>query len=102
VVAVVVVEVVGVTGVIVVVVLVVEAIVVVVTHPPLSLVVQHERQAWASCLHPKRARMNVWWATALHGRPDGPEVQSPISNVRSARVWVRQSSFCEEQDFLHS
>ena len=75
--------------------------VVVVTHPPLGGDLQHERQAFASRLHPKRARMNVWRATALHGRPNRG-VQFPTSDVRSSSACMRQSSFCEAQDFSHS
>jgi len=46
--------------------------------------------------------MNIWRASLRHERPERPGVQSPRADVRSARACVRQSSFCEVQDFLQS
>src|SRR5213078_5319623 len=76
--------------------------VVVVTHPSLPFALQQERQAVALCLHSDRARTSIWRASLRHERPEGPGVQSPRADVRSARACVRQSSFCEAQDVLHS
>ena len=76
--------------------------VVVVTHPSLPFALQQERQAVALCLHSDRARTSIWRASLRHERPEGPGVQSPRADVRSARACVRQSSFCEAQDFLQS
>src|SRR2546428_10689049 len=76
--------------------------VVVVTHPSLPFALQQERQAVALCLHSDHARMNIWRASLRHERPERPGVQSPRADVRSACACVRQSSFCEAQDVLHS
>ena len=46
--------------------------------------------------------MNIWRASLRHERPERPGVQSPRADVRSACACVRQSSFCEAQDVLHS
>src|SRR5438093_8332025 len=76
--------------------------VVVVTHPSLPFALQQERQAVALCLHSDRARTSIWCASLRHERPEGPGVQSPRADVRSARACVRQSSIREAQDVLHS
>ena len=76
--------------------------VVVVTHPSLPFALQQERQAVALCLHSDHARMNIWRASLRHERPERPGVQSPRADVRSACACVRQSSFCEAQDVLHT
>src|SRR5207247_930711 len=76
--------------------------VVVVTQPSPPFALQQERQAVALCLHSDRARMSIWLTRLRHGRPEGPGVQSPRADARSARACVRQSSFCEAQDFLQS
>ena len=76
--------------------------VVVVTHPSLPFALQQERQAVVLCLHSDHARMNIWRASLRHERPERPGVQSPRADVRSACACVRQSSFCEAQDVLHS
>ena len=76
--------------------------VVVVTHSSLPFALQQERQAVALCLHSDRARMSIWRTRLRHERPERPGVQSPRADVRSACACVRQSSFCEAQDVLHS
>src|SRR5438094_5732480 len=76
--------------------------VVVVTQPSPPFALQQERQAVALCLHSDRARMSIWLTRLRHGRPERPGVQSPRADVRSACACVRQSSFCEAQDVLHS
>src|SRR5438128_1838194 len=76
--------------------------VVVVTHPSPPFALQQEQQAVALCLHSDHARMNIWRASLRHERPERPGVQSPRADVRSACACVRQSSFCEAHDVLHS
>ena len=86
--------------VVVVVVLVVVVVVVQISLVPLA--VQQERHTVALCLHSERASMNLWRASLLHERLERPEAQSRRADPRSARVCVRQFSFCEAQDVLHS
>src|SRR5438132_3704719 len=87
-------------SVVVVVVLVVVVVVVQISLVPLA--VQQERHTVALCLHSERASMNLWRASLLHERLERPEAQSRRADPRSARVCVRQFSFCEAQDVLHS